>query len=251
MLGKRIIACLDIQNGRTVKGIQFSNIIDAGDPVELADNYSKLGIDELIFLDITASCEHRELRYELIRNIAKRINIPFTVGGGISSVNDVRNLLNAGADKVTINSAALDRPDLINELSEKFGNQCIVIAIDAKLEDGIWQVYKYGGKKKTDWELMDWAIEVQQRGAGEIMFTSMNNDGEKNGFSIPALIELKASLSIPIIASGGAGNINHFEQVFKESNVDAALAASIFHFKEVSIQKLKEQLYNNGIPIRL
>ncbi len=251
MLSKRIIACLDINNGRTVKGVQFKDLIDAGDPVELALAYSQQGIDELVFLDITASTEKRALLYDLVKKIAKRIHIPFTVGGGISDISDVQNLLNAGADKITINSAAINQPNLINQLSERFGSQCIVVAIDAKLVNGTWQVYKYGGKENCGISLFEWAIEVQERGAGEILFTSMNADGEKKGFEIAALSKLKDILSIPLIASGGAGSIQHFEDVFLKSKVDAALAASIFHFKEVELVSLKKQLSEKAIPIRI
>ena len=251
MLAKRIIPCLDIKDGRTVKGINFENLRDAGDAVELGKWYSENGADELVFLDITATTEDRKTFAMLVTSIAKNINIPFTVGGGISSVEDVSRLLNAGADKVSVNSAAVRRPDLINEIAAAFGSQCIVVAIDAKEDLGNWNVYLNGGRIKTDLYLFDWAKEVTERGAGEILFTSMNHDGTKQGFANAALKRISTSVSIPVIASGGAGNMAHFFDTFTEGYADAALAASIFHFKEISILDLKQFLKRKNIPIRL
>ncbi len=251
MLTKRIVPCLDIKNGRTVKGVNFVDLRDAGDPVELAAIYAKTGADELVFLDISATEERRKTLADLVRNVAKEVNIPFTVGGGISSVEDVDILLQNGADKVSVNSSAVKRPELINELSGKFGSQCITVAIDAKQIDGEWIVHLVGGKVPTELNLFDWAKEVEQRGAGEILFTSMDNDGTKDGFANKALARLSTELNIPIIASGGAGNMQHFIDTFKEGKADAALAASVFHFKEIGIPELKEKLKNEGIPVRL
>jgi len=251
MLTKRIIPCLDIKNGRTVKGINFVNLRDAGDPVELAKIYAENGADELVFLDISATEERRKTLSNLVLNVAKQVNIPFTVGGGISSIKDVDTLLQCGADKVSINSSAVKRPELINELSGKFGNQCIVVAIDAKQIDGNWKVHLVGGKVPTELDLFEWAKEVEQRGAGEILFTSMDNDGTKNGFANKALARLSTALNIPIIASGGAGNASHFIDTFIEGKADAALAASVFHFKEIEINDLKQELRNHNIPVRL
>jgi len=251
MLTKRIIPCLDIKDGRTVKGVNFVNLRDAGDPVELAEIYSKKGADELVFLDITATEERRKTLIELVKRIAQRINIPFTVGGGISSVEDVDILLKSGADKVSINSSAIKRPQLINELSEAFGAQCIVCAIDAKQIDNQWKVHLVGGKVPTELDLFEWALEVQNRGAGEILFTSMNNDGTKDGFANVALAKLSDMLYIPIIASGGAGAIQHFADTFKFGKADAALAASVFHFKEIEICDLKTELKEQGVAVRI
>ena len=251
MLAKRIIPCLDIQDSRTVKGVNFVDLIDAGDPVELAKVYSKIGADELVFLDITATKEDRRTFAKLVKEIAKNINIPFTVGGGIKSVEDVDILLKSGADKVSINSYAVKNPDFINELASKFGCQCVVVAIDAKFEDNDWYVYLVGGRVKTEIKLFDWAKEVEKRGAGEILFTSMDNDGTKNGFSNKALSKLSNMVNIPVIASGGAGKIEHFTDVFKKGCADAALAASVFHFNEIDINTLKKELKNNEIPVRL
>ncbi len=251
MLAKRIIPCLDIQDSRTVKGVNFVDLIDAGDPVELAKVYSKIGADELVFLDITATKEDRRTFAKLVKEIAKNINIPFTVGGGIKSVEDVDILLKSGADKVSINSYAVKNPDFINELASKFGCQCVVVAIDAKFEDNDWYVYLVGGRVKTEIKLFDWAKEVENRGAGEILFTSMDNDGTKNGFSNKALSKLSNMVNIPVIASGGAGKIEHFTDVFKKGCADAALAASVFHFNEIDINTLKKELKNNKIPVRL
>ncbi len=251
MLTKRIIPCLDIKNGRTVKGINFESLRDAGDPVELAEFYSRSGADELVFLDITATEERRDTLVELVKRIAQKINIPFTVGGGISKVSDVERLLRTGADKISVNSAAVKDPDLINRLSEKFGSQCVVVAIDAKLTDGIWKVHLAGGKIPTEIELFSWAKEAEERGAGEILFTSMDHDGTKNGFANETLAELSEMLTIPVIASGGAGNVQHFIDTFKEGRSDAALAASVFHYREIGIDDLKKELLKNNIPVRI
>lgn len=251
MLTKRIIPCLDIKNGRTVKGINFLDLRDAGDPVELAKFYSENGADELVFLDISATEERRKTLAELVLKVAETINIPFTVGGGISSVQDVEILLNNGADKVSINSSAVKNPQLINDLAAKFGSQCIVVAIDAKQIDGHWKVHLVGGKVPTELDLFAWAKEVEQRGAGEILFTSMDHDGTKNGFANKALAKLSTELNIPIIASGGAGTIQHFSDAFIEGKADAALAASVFHFKEIAVDDLKKELKIQGVPVRL
>lgn len=251
MLTKRIIPCLDIKNGRTVKGINFVNLIDAGDPVALAKQYADKGADELVFLDISATQEARKTTLEMVLHVAEQVNIPFTVGGGISSIEDVDALLKCGADKVSINSSAVKRPELINELSNKFGSQCIVVAIDAKQINGNWKVHLAGGSIPTDLDLFEWAKEVEQRGAGEILFTSMNHDGTKDGFANEALARLSQELNIPIIASGGAGNVQHFIDTFKIGKSDAALAASVFHFGEIEIKDLKEELRNNDILVRL
>lgn len=251
MLTKRIIPCLDIKNGRTVKGINFKELRDAGDPVELAKGYAEMGADELVFLDISATLEERNTTLEMVLKVAEHINIPFTVGGGISSIEDVDRLLKSGADKVSINSSAIKKPELINELSNKFGKQCITVAIDAKEIDGEWIVHLAGGSVPTKLNVFDWAKEVENRGAGEILFTSMNNDGTKSGFANTALAKLSQNLNIPIIASGGAGTIQHFIEAFTLGKADAALAASVFHFNEITIPYLKKELQNNGIPIRL
>ncbi|WP_405212059.1 imidazole glycerol phosphate synthase subunit HisF [Dokdonia sp. Asnod2-E02] len=251
MITKRIIPCLDIKNGRTVKGTNFVNLRDAGDPVELAKLYSNTGADELVFLDISATEERRKTLADLVLRVASQVNIPFTVGGGISSVEDVDILLQNGADKVSINSSAVKRPELINELVAKFGSQCIVVAIDAKYIEGEWIVHLVGGKVPTEHNLFDWAKEVEERGAGEILFTSMDNDGTKDGFANEALARLSESLNIPIIASGGAGNMQHFADAFTEGKADAALAASVFHFKEIEITDLKQELTSQGIAMRL
>lgn len=251
MLTKRIIPCLDIKDGRTVKGVNFENLRDAGDPVELAALYSKAMADELVFLDISATHEGRSTLNKLVLEVARRINIPFTVGGGISSIEDVDRLLQSGADKVSINSAAVKNPELINELSQKFGNQCIVVAIDAKKIHNHWKVHLVGGKVATDLDLFDWAKEAEQRGAGEILFTSMDHDGTKNGFANEALALLSTKINIPVIASGGAGAISHFSDTFIHGKADAALAASVFHFKEIEIIELKKALQAHKIPVRL
>ncbi|MEO2073292.1 MAG: imidazole glycerol phosphate synthase subunit HisF [Zunongwangia sp.] len=251
MLTKRIIPCLDIKNGRTVKGVNFVDLRDAGDPVELASKYAETGADELVFLDISATEERRKTLANLVLRVAEKVNIPFTVGGGISSIEDVDILLKNGADKVSVNSSAVKNPDLINELSQKFGAQCITVAIDAKQINGQWIVHLVGGKVPTELDLFEWAKEVEQRGAGEILFTSMNNDGTKDGFANIALKKLSEDLNIPVIASGGAGNIQHFVDTFKEGKADAALAASVFHFKEIEIPELKKELKKQGIPVRI
>ena len=251
MLTKRIIPCLDIKNGRTVKGVNFVNLIDAGDPVALAKQYAEVGADELVFLDISATLEGRKTMLEMVLKVAAQVNIPFTVGGGISTVEDVDALLHCGADKVSINSSAIKRPVLINELSQKFGSQCVVVAIDAKQIDGKWVVHLAGGTIPTELDLFDWAKEVEQRGAGEILFTSMDNDGTKEGFANEALAKLSALVNIPIIASGGAGSVQHFVDTFVKGKSDAALAASVFHFGEIPIPTLKQELKNNMIQVRL
>ncbi|MGM5471387.1 imidazole glycerol phosphate synthase subunit HisF [Flavobacteriaceae bacterium LMO-SS05] len=251
MLTKRIIPCLDIKNGRTVKGVNFVNLIDAGDPVALAKQYAEKGADELVFLDISATLEARKTTLDMVLHVAEQVNIPFTVGGGISSIEDVDALLKCGADKVSINSSAVKRPELINELSNKFGRQCIVVAIDAKQVDGNWKVHLAGGSIPTNLDLFEWAKEVEQRGAGEILFTSMNHDGTKDGFANEALARLSETLNIPIIASGGAGSVQHFIDTFTIGKSDAALAASVFHFGEIEIKDLKEELRKNNILVRL
>ncbi|MDV7187514.1 imidazole glycerol phosphate synthase subunit HisF [Lutibacter sp. TH_r2] len=251
MLTKRIIPCLDIKDGRTVKGVNFVDLRDAGDPVELAEIYANEGADELVFLDISATEEKRKTLAELVMHVAEKVNIPFTVGGGISSVEDVEILLNSGADKVSINSSAVKNPKLVNDLAAKFGSQCVVVAIDAKQINGEWIVHLVGGKVPTEIKLFDWAKEVEQRGAGEILFTSMNHDGTKNGFANEALNYLTSLVNIPVIASGGAGNMQHFADTFIDGKSDAALAASVFHYKEIDITDLKKELKNQGIPVRL
>ncbi|TYA58967.1 imidazole glycerol phosphate synthase subunit HisF [Formosa maritima] len=251
MLTKRIIPCLDIKDGRTVKGVNFVGLRDAGDPIEQAKIYAENGADELVFLDISATHEGRKTILDMVLKVAEQVNIPFTVGGGISSVEDVDTLLKSGADKISVNSSAIKRPELINELVNKFGSQCIVVAIDAKQIDGTWKVHVAGGRIPTDLDLFEWAKEVENRGAGEILFTSMNHDGTKNGFANLALKKLSEELNIPIIASGGAGNIQHFIDAFQHGKADAALAASVFHFGEIDIIDLKKELKNNNIEVRL
>lgn len=251
MLTKRIIPCLDIKDGRTVKGINFENIKDAGDPVELAIEYAKQGADELVFLDITATNEKRKTLSKLVTRIAKHINIPFTVGGGISSVEDVSILLNAGADKISVNTSAVKNPQLIKELANRFGSQCVVLAIDTKFEDNNWFVYLNGGRIKTELKTLDWAKQAVELGAGEILLTSMNNDGTKNGFAIDITKQISEAVNVPIIASGGAGTMEHFKDIFQKGKADAALAASVFHYKEIAIPKLKSYLKLNTINIRL
>lgn len=251
MLTKRIIPCLDIKNGRTVKGIQFENLRDAGDPVDLAKRYVQEGADELVFLDITATLDKRKTLVELVERLSHELNIPFTIGGGISSVQQVSELLNAGADKVSINSAAVKRPELVNELSLAFGAQCIVVGVDAKFNGSEWKIYVNSGTVETEWTALAWAGEVERRGAGEILLTSMNSDGGKTGFSLDVTKEISESLSIPVIASGGAGNMQHFLDVFQDASADAALAASVFHFGEIPIPDLKVYLKNHNIPVRI
>jgi cyclase len=251
MLVKRIIPCLDIKNGRTVKGTNFINLRDAGDPVELAEQYSKAGADELVFLDITATHEKRKTMAELARKVAEKLSIPFTIGGGISSIQDAEVLLEAGADKISVNSSAVRKPALINELAKAFGQQFVVVAIDAKQIDNKWFIHLNGGRVPTEKELMSWTKEVVERGAGEILFTSMDHDGTKNGFADDVYAQINEFINIPIIASGGAGTMDHFVNVFKKGKADAALAASIFHFKEIEIIALKKYLQSKQIPVRL
>ena len=251
MLTKRIIPCLDIKNGRTVKGVNFVNLIDAGDPVVLAKQYAEIGADELVFLDISATLEGRKTMLEMVLKVAAQVNIPFTVGGGISSIEDVDALLHCGADKVSINSSAIKNPALINELAQKFGSQCVVVAIDAKQINNKWMVHLAGGTIPTKLELFEWAKEVENRGAGEILFTSMDHDGTKAGFANEALAKLSTLVNIPIIASGGAGSVQHFIDTFIKGKSDAALAASVFHFGEIKITDLKKELRNNNIEVRL
>lgn len=251
MLAKRIIPCLDIANGRTVKGTNFVNLRDAGDPVELGKLYSMQGADELVFLDITASHEGRKTFTELAERIAAEISIPFTVGGGIHELSDVERLLKAGADKVSVNSAALKRPELITEIADNFGSQVCVVAIDGKQTEDGWKCFLNGGRIPTDRGLFEWAKEANNRGAGEILFTSMDHDGVKNGYPNEALRKLSEILTIPVIASGGAGKMEHFRDAFIEGNADAALAASVFHFSEIPIPELKQYLCSENIPIRL
>ena len=251
MITKRIIPCLDIKDGRTVKGINFENIKDAGDPVELAIEYAKQGADELVFLDITATNEKRKTLSELVTRIAKHINIPFTVGGGIGSVEDVSILLNSGADKISVNTSAVKNPQLIKELANQFGSQCVVLAIDTKFEDNDWYVYLNGGRVKTDLKTIDWAKQAVALGAGEILLTSMNNDGTIDGFAIDITKQISEAVNVPIIASGGAGTMQHFKDVFENGKADAALAASVFHYKEIAIPELKRFLKSNQIEIRL
>ncbi|MHA8071835.1 imidazole glycerol phosphate synthase subunit HisF [Aquirufa ecclesiirivi] len=251
MLTKRIIPCLDIKDGRTVKGTNFVDLRDAGDPVELGALYAQEGADELVFLDITATVDDRKTLVNLVREVARHVNIPFTVGGGISSIQDVSALLNAGADKVSINSSAVRNPDLIDELALQFGSQCIIVAIDTRWVDGTDWVHTYGGRKITDIQTIPWAKEVENRGAGEILLTSMDADGTKAGFANALTSTISSNSSIPIIASGGAGSMEHFYEVFTEGKADAGLAASIFHFKEIAILDLKNYLASKGIPMRI
>jgi imidazole glycerol-phosphate synthase subunit HisF len=252
MLAKRIIPCLDVKDGRTVKGTNFINLRDAGDPVELGAAYAEQGADELVFLDITATIEKRKTLAELVKRVARNINIPFTVGGGINTLEDVRALLDSGADKITVNTAAYKNPNLVTEIANSAGSQCVVVAIDAKQEeDGVWYVYLNGGRTKTEKECFAWAQEVAQRGAGEIMLTSMNHDGTKGGFAIDITKQFATSLTIPVIASGGGGTPEHFRDVFQTAHADAALAASVFHFKEIEIPALKYYLKEQGIAMRL
>ena len=250
MLAKRIVPCLDVKDGRTVKGTNFVQLREAGDPVELAREYSRQGADELVVLDITASHERRRTLTDMVTRVAEAVNIPFTVGGGLHSLDDVDRLLAAGADKVSINSAALKHPGLVDEIAGHFGSQVCVVAIDAREEDGDWWCYLNGGRIRTEHRLLDWAQEVADRGAGEILFTSMNHDGVKQGFANVPLAQLAERLPIPIIASGGAGTMAHFADAFLEGKADAALAASVFHFGEIRIPELKTYLQGRGIPVR-
>lgn len=251
MLTKRIIPCLDIKNGRTVKGIHFKELRDAGDPVALAEKYTREGADELVFLDISATEERRATLIPLVRKVAESIQIPFTVGGGIQSVEDVERLLKNGADKISINSAAVQRPALIKELASTFGSQCVVVAIDAKRINGQWKVHLVGGKVPTELDLFDWARQVEAFGGGEILFTSMDHDGTKNGFANESLAHLSELVNLPIIASGGAGTVEHFYDAFTLGKADAALAASVFHYNEIPLETLKKELSNAGIPVRI
>ena len=251
MLAKRIIPCLDIRDGQTVKGINFVGLRQVGDPVELGAKYAAEGADELVYLDISASMEGRKTFAELVTRIAANINIPFTVGGGIASIEDAGRLLTAGADKVTVNSAAVNNPDLISEIASKYGSQFVVVAIDAKQIDGVWRVTTHGGHRLTEKELFSWAREAQERGAGEILFTSMDHDGTKNGYPCETYARLSQMLSIPVIASGGAGTVQHIADVLTKGCADAALAASIFHYGEIPIPYLKQELNKMHIPVRL
>ena len=250
-LAKRIIPCLDVRNGETVKGTNFVNLRSAGDPVELGKVYCEAGADELVFLDITASFEERKTFTDMVTRVAKEINIPFTVGGGINQLSDVDRLLNAGADKVSINSAAIRTPQLIDDIAGTFGSQVCVCAIDARMDSDGWHCYVKGGRERVELGLFDWAHEVQERGAGEILFTSMDHDGVKQGFANEALAKLADQLSIPVIASGGAGTKEHFLDAFRKGKADAALAASVFHFGEIGIQELKAYLNDNGVNVRM
>jgi cyclase len=253
MLTKRIIPCLDIKEGRTVKGTNFVDLRDAGDPVELGALYAQQGADELVFLDITATVDDRKTLVNLVREVARHVNIPFTVGGGISSISDVSALLNAGADKVSINSSAVRRPELVDELALAFGSQCIIVAIDTRFEPaaGLDFVHTHGGRRITELKTLEWAREVENRGAGEILLTSMDADGTKAGFACDLTAKVSSAASIPIIASGGAGTMEHFTEVFTSGKADAGLAASIFHFKEIEILALKNYLASQGIPMRI
>lgn len=250
MLKKRIIPCFDIKDGRVVKGINFLELKDAGDPVELASLYAENGADELVFLDITATLENRSTLIDLVEKMAREINIPFTVGGGINSVEDAEKIIRSGADKISVNSSALKKPTLITEIASRFGSQAVVVAIDTKFNNGKWNVFSNGGRIQTDWGTLDWAREVERLGAGEILLTSMNNDGTKNGFAIDITGEVSQNVNIPIIASGGAGTMEHFETVFNHTKATAALAASVFHYGEIEIQTLKNYLKNKKIAIR-
>jgi cyclase len=251
MLAKRIIPCLDVDKGRVVKGVKFQNLRDAGDPVEVAKGYEEQSADELVFLDITASAEERKIMIEVVQRVAETIFIPFTVGGGVSSLEDIRRLLSAGADKVSINTAAVKNPQLIYESAKRFGSQCIVVAIDAKRSERGWEVYIHGGRTPTGLDAVEWAKRVEGLGAGEILLTSMDADGTKKGYDIELCRAVASAVSIPVIASGGAGTMEHFYEVFTQTNADAALAASLFHFKEVSIPELKAYLKNKGVHVRL
>lgn len=252
MYAKRIIPCLDVKNGRVVKGMSFVNLVDAGDPVECAKQYDKQGADELVFLDITASSDARNIMIDMVEQVANSIFIPFTVGGGIRSVDDFNAILRAGADKVSVNSAAIKRPDLINEASYKFGSQCVVTAIDAKRKaNGGWEVYINGGRVSVGLDAVKWAVECEKRGAGEILLTSMDEDGQKKGYDLELTKAVSENVSVPVIASGGAGALEHFYDAFTAGKADAVLAASLFHFGEIPIPKLKEYLNKKNIPVRI
>lgn len=252
MLSKRIIPCLDVKDGRVVKGVQFVQLRDAGDPVELARFYDEQGADELVFLDISASVEGRKTMVEVVREVASELAIPFTVGGGINTLEDMKRMLRSGADKVSLNTAAVNNPKLIAEGSDFFGAQCIVVAIDAKYDPelGSWRVYTHGGRKPTDWKVIDWAKEAVRLGAGEILLTSMDSDGEKKGFDLALIRAVSEAVTVPVIASGGAGNADHFADAFTEGKADAALAASIFHYRETSIKEVKSYLREKGVTVR-
>ena len=250
MYAKRIIPCLDVKNGRVVKGMSFVNLVDAGDPVECAKQYDKQGADELVFLDITASSDARNIVVDMVQKVADSIFIPFTVGGGIRSVDDFNEILRAGADKVSVNSAAIKRPELINEASQKFGSQCVVCAIDAKRKGDSWEVYINGGRVPMGIDAVEWAVECERRGAGEILLTSMDEDGQKKGYDLALTRAVSERVNIPVIASGGAGALEHFYDAFTEGKADAVLAASLFHFGEIPIPELKDYLDKKGISIR-
>ncbi|MDN7243503.1 imidazole glycerol phosphate synthase subunit HisF [Planococcus sp. N028] len=250
MLTKRIIPCLDVKEGRVVKGVSFVSLRDAGDPMELARFYDKQGADELVFLDISASHEGKETMVEVVKTVASELSIPFTVGGGIRTLDDMKRMLRAGADKVSLNTAALDRPELIKEGADFFGSQCIVVAIDAKRNGDSWDVYTHGGRNKTDWDAIEWAKKSVELGAGELLVTSMDMDGVKNGFDLELTKAIRDAVEVPVIASGGAGTREHFEDVFKKVDADAALAASIFHYRETSIAEVKEYLRKEGVNVR-
>ncbi len=250
MLTKRIIPCLDVKEGRVVKGVSFVSLRDAGDPVELARFYDKQGADELTFLDISASHEGKETMVEVVKIVASELSIPFTVGGGIRTLEDIKRMLRAGADKVSLNTAALDRPELIKEGADFFGSQCIVVAIDAKWNGEAWDVYTHGGRNKTEWNAVEWAKRSVELGAGELLLTSMDKDGAKNGFDLALTKAVREAVEVPVIASGGAGNREHFKEVFEKVDADAALAASIFHYKETSIAEVKDYLRTEGVNVR-
>lgn len=250
MLTKRIIPCLDVKEGRVVKGVSFVELRDAGDPVELAKFYDAQGADELVFLDISASHEGKETMVEVVRIVATELSIPFTVGGGIRTTDDMKRMLRAGADKVSLNTAALDRPELIKEGADFFGSQCIVVAIDAKRNGVSWDVYTHGGRNRTEWDAVEWAKHAVALGAGEILLTSMDCDGQKDGFDLALTKAVRDAVEVPVIASGGAGSREHFEEVFEEVDADAALAASIFHYKETSVREVKQYLQEKGVNVR-
>ncbi|MFC4617630.1 imidazole glycerol phosphate synthase subunit HisF [Camelliibacillus cellulosilyticus] len=252
MLAKRLIPCLDVKDGRVVKGTQFLDLKDAGDPVELAAFYDMAGADELVFLDISASLEGRKTLLAIVRRVAERLSIPFTVGGGIQSAGDMKNVLHAGADKIAINTSAIDRPELITEGADIFGSQCITVAIDAKYDAALrtWRVFTHGGRRQADWTVVEWAREAVRRGAGEILLTSMDRDGEKTGFDLELTRAVSEAVSVPVIASGGAGSAQHFYDVLSRGKADAALAASVFHYKETSIPEIKDILRAKGLTIR-
>lgn len=250
MLTKRIVPCLDVKEGRVVKGINFVSLRDAGDPVELAKFYDEQGADELVLLDISASHEGKETMVEVVRTVATELSIPFTVGGGIRTVEDMKRMLRAGADKVSLNTSALDQPELIREGAEFFGSQCIVVAIDAKWNGSSWDVYTHGGRRKTEWDAVGWAKRSTELGAGELLLTSMDKDGSKDGFDIALTKAVRDAVNVPVIASGGAGNLADFAEVFREADADAALAASVFHYKETSVAEVKEFLKAEGVNVR-